>query len=86
MARQPSAIYYVRRRAKTKTVSIIIWVENAIAYWILFVFNQSNSRFSNACSYSSSAFPQQRYVLAQPEMEKRRFPLVKIPPLRGGDF
>src|SRR3989442_6716368 len=25
-------------------------------------------------------------VLAQPEMEKRRFPLVKIPPLRGGDF
>src|SRR2546425_8413751 len=24
------------------------------------------------------------YVLAQPEMEKRRFPLVKIPPLRGG--
>jgi hypothetical protein len=27
-----------------------------------------------------------RFVLAQPEMEKRRFPLVKIPPLRGGDF
>ncbi len=25
-------------------------------------------------------------VLAQPEMERRRFPLVKIPPLRGGDF
>ena len=26
------------------------------------------------------------HVLAQPEMEKRRFPLMKIPPLRGGDF
>ncbi len=26
---QPSAIYYVRTRAKTKTVSIIIWVEDA---------------------------------------------------------
>ena len=26
------------------------------------------------------------YVLAQPEMERRRFPLVKIPPLGGGDF
>ncbi len=25
-------------------------------------------------------------VLAQPEMEKRRFPLVKFPPPRGGDF
>jgi len=25
-------------------------------------------------------------VLAQPEMEKRRSPLVTIPPLRGGDF
>jgi len=25
-------------------------------------------------------------VLAQPEMEKRRSPLEKIPPLRGGDF
>jgi len=25
-------------------------------------------------------------VLAQPEMEWRRFPLVKIPSLRGGDF
>jgi two-component system, LuxR family, sensor kinase FixL len=25
-------------------------------------------------------------VLAQPEMEKRSFPLVKVPPLRGGDF
>src|SRR6266852_5014182 len=30
--------------------------------------------------------PDTRTVLAQPEMEKRRFPLVKIPPLRGGDF
>jgi hypothetical protein len=27
-----------------------------------------------------------RAVLAQPEMEKRRFPLVKVPPLRVGDF
>jgi hypothetical protein len=25
-------------------------------------------------------------VLVQSEMEKKRFPLVKIPPLRGGDF
>src|ERR1700676_5119554 len=25
-------------------------------------------------------------VLVQPELEKRRFPLVKVPPLRGGDF
>jgi hypothetical protein len=25
-------------------------------------------------------------VLVQPEMEKMRFPLVKFPPLRGGDF
>jgi len=25
-------------------------------------------------------------VLAQPEMEKRRFPLVKIPPRWGVDF
>jgi hypothetical protein len=25
-------------------------------------------------------------VLVQSEMEKRRFPLVKNPPLRGGDF
>jgi hypothetical protein len=27
-----------------------------------------------------------RRVLAQPEMEKRRSPLVQIPPLRDGDF
>jgi hypothetical protein len=26
------------------------------------------------------------HVLVQPELEKRRFPLVKVPPLRGGDF
>jgi hypothetical protein len=26
------------------------------------------------------------FVLAPPEMEKRRPPLGKIPPLRGGDF
>ncbi len=26
------------------------------------------------------------YVLVQSEMEKNIFPLVKIPPLRGGDF
>jgi hypothetical protein len=30
--------------------------------------------------------PERHPVLAQPEMERRRFPLVKIPPLRGGDF
>jgi hypothetical protein len=24
--------------------------------------------------------------LVQPELEKRSFPLVKVPPLRGGDF
>jgi hypothetical protein len=26
------------------------------------------------------------HVLVQPEVEKRRSPLLKIPPLRGGDF
>ena len=26
------------------------------------------------------------FVLVQPEMERWRFPLVKIPPFQGGDF
>jgi hypothetical protein len=53
----------------------------------IFAFHDDRDRLAtlqNALSLGGLAVGM--FVLAQPEMEKRRFPLVKIPPLRGGDF
>jgi hypothetical protein len=54
-----SRICKVRRRTETKTVSLAIW-EEALAYWILLVLRQSDSRFD--CQDRKSAAVDQAFT------------------------